>query len=106
MGSSFEDKIDILSTQVEKASENLGAESSCFTIPLVAGIATPFVLALVLWGAKPKFVTKKIGDKTALDVKKLLQWTIIMSLIIWIGLYLYTYCQESGTSLFCLFKNS
>ena len=104
MSVSFEEKLDKLSEEVEIASKELGESSSCFSIPLIAGIATPFILALALWGAKPKFVTKKSGDKTLIDTKKLLQWTIIMSLVIWIGLYLYTYCQDSGTSLFCWLK--
>lgn len=102
MSVTFEEKLDALTLEVDKATAAEGGKSKCFSIPLIAGIATPFILAGVLWTAKPGFVTKKINDKPVVDFKKLLQWTIVMSIIIWLALYLYTYCQDSGTSLMCL----
>lgn len=104
MATTFEEKIDRLSNLVEAKTSEVETKASCFSIPLAIGVATPFALAVVLWLIKPRFVTKKVQDKPVIDSKKLLQWTIIMTLIIWIALYLYTYCQESGTSAFCWLK--
>lgn len=59
--------------------------------PLIIAIGTPIIIFLLLIIFKPSIVTKKSGNKYVRCGKKIFQWTLIFTVIIWILIYLYMY---------------
>jgi hypothetical protein len=45
-----------------------------------------------LYFAKPKWVRSKEKGKYVISGQKLLMWTIVITIIAWVGLYLVNYC--------------
>jgi uncharacterized membrane-anchored protein len=93
-------KLDELSAQIEKLKKNIsGVESNvskkekCFPTTTVVAIAAPFVAGLGLYMIQPSFVQKQEGGKYVRDSKKMLLWTLGLSMVVWIALFLFTYCR-------------
>lgn len=89
-------KADLLSQQIEKinkASESALKKEKCFPTTTVAAIAAPFIAGLGLYFLQPSFVQKQEGGKYVRDSKKILLWTLGLSMIVWIALFLFTYCK-------------
>lgn len=102
MSISLDRKIENLEKKIkdyESEGESGLDYSKYLNVPLIIGAATPLLLAGILALAKPKFVMRKENDKDVLDYKKLIQWTLVVSIIVWIGLYFYSYSQGSFKSL-------
>ena len=104
--STLQSRVDDLKAELDDVETTTkgGNWMKCMSVTLMAGIATPFILALVLYFLKPGFVQKKKGSTTVRDSKKLIQWTVVFTVVIWISLYLYTYCTSAGGSVICLDK--
>lgn len=102
MSISLDRKIENLEKKIKEAEigDEIGLDYTKYlNAPIIIGAATPLVLAGILAAVKPKFILKKDDDKDILDYKKLIQWTLIVSIIVWIGLYFYSYNQGSFRSL-------
>ena len=104
--SNLQTRVDELKSELSEVENNNRGSTEwmrCMSMSLVAGIAAPFIIALVLYFLNPKFVQKK-GKKAVRDSKKVIQWTVVFTVVIWIALYLYTYCTSAGGSALCLDK--
>ena len=100
--SSVDSKIASLEKRLSEATledEKSFNYSKYLSTPLIIGACTPLVLIGILAAIKPKFVLKKEDDKEILDYKKLIQWALIVSILVWIGLYCYSYSKGSVKSL-------
>ena len=106
MGSSFDEKIADLEKEVDKFSKETGVSTTCGNATLIVGGVTPFAIAILFYVVKPRFVLKKEGEKSVIDAKKVAQWTLLLSLIVWVGLYLYSYYGGSMGSLLCFAKKT
>lgn len=51
------------------------------------------VIWLILWWAKPAFVTDLVNGVPVLNNQKLLMWTLIFSILAWIVIYAAYYCR-------------
>ena len=98
--SPFDEKIAKLTNEVEGGKiDTAGTSFSCGNAVLITGAAVPIVVGVVFCLIKPKFIMKKEGETTSINMKKLLQWTLIITLILWVALYIYSYYK---TSIMCL----
>lgn len=89
---SFKEKVDQLQKSIDDSAKKVSAKEWCFPTLMVAGIATPFLLLIILFFLQPSFVQRHDGEKYVRDGRKIFYWTIAMTLILWLGMYLYTYC--------------
>lgn len=93
MSEIFREKINQLQKEINKLEANLVACSGttqCKILMIVAGI-TPIIIFLTLYLASPGFVTNIVKKKTVLSIWKVSMWTSIITLVIWLMLYGYTY---------------
>lgn len=90
MSKTFEEKVDELSSEVKKLEQSLGGNAKCAPKVLIVGALTPLVAWLGLYFLQPRFVQKKEGEKYERDSGKVLWWSVIITLIVWLVMYLYT----------------
>jgi hypothetical protein len=99
---SFKERVAGLEKKLQEATKNVSSQEGCFPTTMVIGIAIPFVLLLLLFFLQPSFVQKKEGAKYVRDGKRIFYWTIGITLVMWIGLYLYSYCLGfNNASMVC-----
>lgn len=92
-----------LDEQLENWTKMVGGESGCFPTFLVIGALVPIVLFLALYFMQPSFVQTKDDDGFARSNKKVVMWTIGATLLIWAGMYLFTYCQGYSGHQVCMY---
>jgi hypothetical protein len=98
---SFEDKVNELQAQLDQGSKKIKAADSCYPTLMIAGIAAPFLLLIILFFLQPSFVQVKEGDKYVRSGRKVFYWSVALTLLIWLGMYLYTYCMGYDASMIC-----
>jgi hypothetical protein len=83
-----------LSSKLNQTSSSIAGKEKCFPTLLAVGIVIPFVIWVLFYLIKPSFVQKKAENGTyQRDMKKVFLWTFIITLILWVCLYLWTYCD-------------
>lgn len=87
---SIEERIEKLQEQINQTSGT--SSNKKIPLPLVVALIVPIVIFFALFFIQPGFVKKKQGSKYVRCGKKLFQWTLIFTVLIWVGLYLYMYC--------------
>ena len=90
---SFKKQINDLEEEVKKvaleADETPSSGSySHANILLIVGASTPFVIAIILYMIRPKFIIVKDSDK--INHKKVVQISLLLSLFVWAGLYIFS----------------
>lgn len=96
---SYRDKIARLRGELGKAEELLGSEKCIPTISIAAA-AAPVLIFLMLFFLSPSFVQRKEGTKYTRCLKRVFMWTVILSILVWTGMYLFSYCAGySGTAV-------
>lgn len=102
---SLSSKIDQLTKMTKSTSENIKGKEKCFPTLLIVGIITPIIIWMLFYFIRPSFVQKKNTDGTyTRDNKKVLLWTFIISVVVWVCLYLWTYCKGYDKNAFTCFK--
>jgi hypothetical protein len=98
----FRTRVAELQQKLDEATKTVASKESCFPTLMVVGIAVPFVMLILLFFLQPSFVQKKEGNKHVRDGKKIFYWTVATTLILWLGLYLYTWCMGyTNASMVC-----
>lgn len=92
----FQEKVSELQSEVEKIDARIN--SSTVNVNVVFGVAvvTPFALATMLYMIGPQFV--KTEDEV--DRKLIVKWSFVLSLIVWLGLYLYATLQKDKKTIY------
>jgi len=90
----FHEKVEQLQEELSKAQTSLTAEKKCIPVNMIAAGATPFLICTVLFFLSPKFVKVRDGDKYNRSMKKVLTWTILLSILVWVCIYLFTYYKS------------
>ena len=99
---SFKDKVAQLEQATAESARKVSSKEWCFPTLMIAGITAPFLLLILLFFLQPSFVQRKEGDKYVRDGRKVFYWSIAMTLILWLGMYLYTYCGSfQAVSMLC-----
>lgn len=105
--SSFKDKVAQLERETQESSRKMSSKESCFPTLMIVGIAAPFLLLILLFFLQPSFVQRQENDgagnvKYVRDGRKVFYWSLALTLLLWLGLYLYTYCSGySAVSMLC-----
>ena len=103
--SRFEEEISTLRQTAELMDERITRKKKCIPTLLIVGLAIPFIVWLVLYALQPSFVQKKQGSKYVRDNMKIFQWCILISVIFWCALFLFSFCRgASKTGEICMFK--
>ena len=97
---SYREKVQQLQGELRKAEGILGSEKCIPTMAIAAAVA-PVLIFLVLFFLSPSFVQRKEGSKYVRCLKKVFMWTVILTLVIWGGMYLFTYCQGWEATSVC-----
>lgn len=99
----FSKKVNELGAHIAKANGKISAKESCMPTLLIAAVAVPIVVWLLLYLVKPSFTQMK--DKEGKFVrcpKRIAMWTAIITLILWGAMYMFTYCKGyDAASAFC-----
>ena len=88
----FRDKVAQLQSSLDSSTKSVAAKESCYPTLMIAGIAAPFLVLVLLFFLQPSFVQRKEGKKYVRDGKKTFFWSVALTLILWLGFYLYSYC--------------
>lgn len=99
--SNFKDKVEELQRKLDSATKSVKESESCFPMLMIVGIVTPFILLLLLFFLQPSFVQKKESNKYVRDGKKIFYWSLGLTIIVWLGLYLYSYCIGYNNTMLC-----
>lgn len=91
--SEFSQKVSNLQRQISAASEKAAGKEKCIPTMLIAGIVAPILVWVLLYFLQPSFVQKKEGTKYVRDNTKVFYWTVLVTVVIWVAMYLFTYCQ-------------
>lgn len=105
--SSFEEQINTLRRDADLVGDRITKKKKCVPTLLIVGMAIPFIIWLVLYALQPSFVQKKQGSKYVRDNMKIFQWTLLVSVIFWIALYLFSFCssQKGKNPMVCAFNS-
>lgn len=79
----IEDKIDALQAEVEKLDVKLSYTGRYTMYIFIVGLVIPFIIAGILYLIKPSFIM----DEGTVDRKKLILWTIPITIVAWIILF-------------------
>lgn len=100
--STLQKRIDELSRLIRQKKEAISRKERCLPTMLIAGVVAPIIVWLLLYFIQPRFVQTKEGSKYTRSNTKVFYWTILVTVIIWVGMYLWTWCQGYGNiSMLC-----
>ena len=104
-GSTLSQKIQELQDITAEGERKIGAKERCVPTMAIAGAVIPLLAFLFFFFLQPGVVQKKEGNKFVRDGKKVFYWTIGVTLVLWVGMYIFTYCRGyQKSSMFCLKK--
>ena len=90
--SAFRDKVAQLQASLDASTKSVSSKENCYPTLMIAGIAAPFLVLVLLFFLQPSFVQRKEGKKYVRDGKKTFFWSIALTLILWVLFYLCSYC--------------
>jgi len=91
--SKFKERVSELSEKLKNATQKLSDKEKCIPTMLIAAVIVPILVWILLYFLKPKFVQKQEGGKFVRDGTKVFYWTVLATVVVWICMYLFTYCQ-------------
>lgn len=65
----------------------------CISVNFIVGIIAVPIIFMILYFLQPGFCQKLEGDKFVRSMPKTILWTVIISAILWVMLYLLNYCN-------------
>lgn len=98
----YDQAVRDLDAQVEKARGTIKNKEKCIPYLMIISCIIPFVVFLVLYMLSPGFVQVEDNGKYVRSLKKVFYWTLIFSVILWIGLYLYSWCKNAKNPKVCI----
>lgn len=97
----FKSKINDLTKVTNDTAKKLGEKEKCIPTLLIVAVIVPFVIWALFYFIKPSFVQKKNPNGSyERDNKKVFMWGFVVTLVVWVCLYLWTYCQGYDKNAF------
>ena len=93
---SYKEKVKELQAKIEGETKKFEDKEKCFPTMMVMAIAIPIIVWLILYFLQFKFVKKVEAGKEVRDNTKIFYWTVVITLLAWVGLYAYTYYWGTG----------
>jgi hypothetical protein len=101
----FKRRVNELQSHISAASDKASKKEKCLPTMLIAGVAAPFFVALVLYFLQPSFVQTKEGTKYVRSSTKVFYYTVAVTVVLWIVMYLFTYCAGwNSAAMLCASK--
>ncbi len=101
----FSQKIIDLQKQINAQSKNATKKEKCIPTMLIAGIIAPILIWVLLYFLRPSFVQKRDGNKYIRCGTKVFYWTVLITVAIWVTMYLVTFCSGyKSTAMLCARK--
>ena len=97
MADKFAERITDLENLLASTEKSVAAKDRCMPTMVIAGLATPLVLLLLLFFIQPRFVTRKEGKRKIRDGKKIALYTAIGTVLVWAVMYFYSKSQGMGS---------
>ena len=95
-------QIEDLEKHLEKERMSIVSKETCFPTMLILGVLAPIIIWVILFFIQPRFVQDKEGNRQVRSNTKVFYWTVIFTLLVWIGMYLWTWCKGfKNVSLLC-----
>lgn len=99
---SLDRNIQELSRSLTKHRKTIAQKERCLPTMLIAGIIAPIIIWLVLYFIQPRFVQTKEGNKYTRSNTKVFYWAALITVLVWVGMYLWTWCQGyANISMLC-----
>lgn len=99
--SEFAKKVSQLQEAIDGHTSQLATKEKCLPMVLMIAAAVPLVVFLVLYFLQPGFVKKKDGGKSVRSGTKVFLWTLFVTVVAWVALYLYTWCKGYSGTMLC-----
>ena len=91
-----------LGSRVDAHKNKIMKKEKCLPMMLIAGIIAPVIIWLALYFIQPNFVQTKEGDAHTRSNKKVFYWSALITVLIWVGMYLWSWCQGyANISMLC-----
>jgi hypothetical protein len=101
--SSFREKVEKLSGDIQAKEEVVRNKEKCIPTIALVGIVVPFIILAILALFKPKIVQKKDGETYVRDPKRIFYWTVGLTIVVWLCMYLFSYFKGySNMSMSCV----
>jgi hypothetical protein len=99
----FAQKVQDLEAAVANASSKVAiTERSCVPTLMIVGLVAPLLLFLIFFFLQPSFVQRKEGSTSKRDGKKVFFWTLGLTLVLWLGMYIFSWCKGyANTAMLC-----
>lgn len=94
-------KLTDLAKEVDLLDQDITRKEKCIPIIVIGAIVVPVLAWLLLYFLQPSFVQSKEGLKYVRNNSKVFWWTVIITAIIWGGMYLFTYCKGYKGGKWC-----
>ena len=104
MSLSFEEKVEQLQQELDNVTNSLDKQDKCMPFAVIGAAITPFAIAVALYFMSPRFVTKQQNGKSVRSAGKIFQYTIILTVVVWIILFAILYGCGYSSSLLCWIK--
>lgn len=85
----FREKVKQLESELAKAQTSCAA-SSFISGTIILAVTAPIVVFLALYIIKPSFVEEEDNGKTKRSIKKVLMWTVAITMAAWGCIYGYS----------------
>lgn len=85
MSTSFED-------QLKSLQQSIANKERCVPTLAIVGLIAPLIVFLALYFLQPSFVQSKDGDEYVRSTSKVFYWTLGLTVLLWISLYLFSWC--------------
>jgi len=95
----FERRVQEMQAAIDSHESTTGG--SCVPNTLIVGTVLPLILFLVFYFVPFGFLNRQEGKKSVKDNKKVFLYTLLFSVLAWLGLYLYTRCNGDLIGLVC-----
>ena len=98
----FEKTLNELTKSIEGVKKSASSKEKCFPTMIVLGVLAPILVWILLYFLQPSFVQKREGDEYTRNSTKVFYWTVLITLIIWVALYLFSFCSgNKNMQMFC-----
>lgn len=92
----FSRKIDELETQINALTHNAKQRQSYVSMKMILGVATPIITFLVLFFWSPRIVEIKEGDEYTRSTRRVVYWTVGVTLVVYALIFMYTRMYGRG----------
>lgn len=92
------------SDESSKFEEVCSALTNCVRVPMMIGVATPFIAWMGLYVVKPSFVMKKdiANNFQEIDAWKMLLWIVVITVVVWVIIFCWERFYGKDAGRICL----